>query len=82
MFLYFKFLERDGNRGLGLLPLYSLDWIGLDWIGTAAPGELPGKLPHRFIPRNVSWNTDGEEHKSRYSSAHKEITSKQCTVTM
>ena len=29
MFLYFKFLERDGNRGLGLLPLYSLDWIGL-----------------------------------------------------
>ena len=28
MFLYFKFLERDGNRGLGLLPLYSLDWIG------------------------------------------------------
>jgi len=33
VFLYFKFLERDGNRGLGLLPLYSLDWIGLDWIG-------------------------------------------------
>jgi len=30
VFLYFKFLERDGNRGLGLLPLYSLDWIGLD----------------------------------------------------
>jgi len=29
VFLYFKFLERDGNRGLGLLPLYSLDWIGL-----------------------------------------------------
>ena len=28
--MYFKFLERDGNRGLGLLPLYSLDWIGLD----------------------------------------------------
>jgi len=29
VFLYFKFLERDRNRGLGLLPLYSLDWIGL-----------------------------------------------------
>ena len=25
-FLYFKLLERNGNRGL--LPLYSLDWIG------------------------------------------------------
>jgi len=22
-----RILERDGNRGLGLLPLYSLDWI-------------------------------------------------------
>jgi len=32
VFLYFKFLERDGNRGLGLLPLYSLDWIGLDCV--------------------------------------------------
>ena len=29
MHLYFKFLERDGNRGLGLLPLLL---IGLDWI--------------------------------------------------
>ena len=36
MFLYFKFLERDGNRGLGLLPLYSLDWIGLDCISKHA----------------------------------------------
>ena len=27
--LYFKFLERDGNRVLSLLPLNSLDWTGL-----------------------------------------------------
>ena len=32
MFLYFKFLERDGNRGLrpASVKLIGLDWIGLD----------------------------------------------------
>ena len=34
MFLYFKFLERDGNRGPwpASVILIGLDWIGLDWI--------------------------------------------------
>ena len=45
MFLYFKFLERDGNRGLGLLPLYSLDLIGLN--STALFDSV------EFIPRTV-----------------------------
>jgi len=38
--LYFKFLERDGNRGLGLLPLYSLDWIGLDLSKMEIQGHI------------------------------------------
>jgi len=43
VFLYFKFLERDGNRGLGLLPLYSLDWIGIK-TGMTQKSNLTGKL--------------------------------------
>jgi len=30
-FSYFEFSETE-IEALGLLPLYSLDWIGLDWI--------------------------------------------------
>jgi len=44
VFLYFKFLERDGNRGLGLLPLYSLDWIGLDDIQLASAFRNLGSM--------------------------------------
>ena len=52
MFLYFKFLERDGNRGLGLLPLYSLDWIGLDWCEGVPPGaHRTGCLSNASRPR-------------------------------
>jgi len=34
--LYFKFLERGGNKGFwpASVILIGLDWIGLDWIGT------------------------------------------------
>ena len=51
MFLYFKFLERDGNRGLGLLPLYSLDWIGLDYVGWLV---FKGTCKYRHNAKNLT----------------------------
>ena len=56
MFLYFKFLERDGNRGLGLLPLYSLDWIGLElFSGHMMKLE---RLPYRNIVQSEQQYTN------------------------
>jgi len=42
-FLYFKFLERDGNRGPwpASIILIGLDWIGLDWIDGDEKSETP-----------------------------------------
>jgi len=56
VFLYFKFLERDGNRGLGLLPLYSLDWIGLDW-GTSEERRLQANYSSNYFRLNPTYTT-------------------------